>query len=70
MKNAQIKTAFDLRTYLASSGLGRTIVDVNRGRVIFSQGDAAALVYYMRSGTIKLTTTPFPSTASKPSSRF
>jgi CRP-like cAMP-binding protein len=45
---------FDPSTFLAETGLGRTIVDVKKGQIVFSQGDAAEAVFYIQSGQIKL----------------
>jgi len=41
--------------FLASAGVGRTIVDLKKGQRIFSQGDAATAVFYVQTGKIKLT---------------
>jgi len=40
--------------FLASAGVGRTIVDLKKGQRIFSQGDAATAVFYVQTGKIKL----------------
>lgn len=47
--------AFDPATFLASSGLGRKVVQVKSKRTFFSQGDPADAVFYIRKGTAKLT---------------
>lgn len=47
--------AFDPAAFLASSGLGRRIVKFNAKRILFSQGDAADCVFYVRKGSAKLT---------------
>jgi len=41
--------------FLASAGVGRTIVDLKKGQRIFSQGDPATAVFYVQTGKIKLT---------------
>ena len=46
--------AFRPAAFLASAGLGRTIVDLKKGQNIFSQGDAATAVFYIQTGKIKL----------------
>jgi CRP/FNR family cyclic AMP-dependent transcriptional regulator len=56
MKKARKKQGFRLGGYLSSTASGRSVVDFVRGRVVFSQGQTAAAVYYIRHGTIKLTT--------------
>jgi len=47
--------AFDPAAFLASAGLGRTIVQVKAKRVFFSQGALADCVFYLQSGRAKLT---------------
>ena len=46
--------AFRPAAFLASAGVGRTIVDLKKGQRIFSQGDAATAVFYVQTGKIKL----------------
>ena len=46
---------FDPRTFLAQAGLGRTIIDLKKRQIVFSQGDAAEAVFYIQRGKIKLT---------------
>ena len=45
---------FDLQGFLASAGVARTIRTYAPSAVIFSQGDAAADVFYIQSGSVKL----------------
>jgi CRP-like cAMP-binding protein len=45
---------FDLQGFLASAGVARTIRTYKRSAVIFSQGDAATDVFYIQSGSVKL----------------
>jgi len=40
--------------FLASAGAGRTIVHLKKGQTVFSQGDAATVVFYIQTGKIKL----------------
>lgn len=40
--------------FLASAGIGRTIVDLKKGQRVFSQGDDATEVFYIQTGKIKL----------------
>ncbi|MGA9669773.1 MAG: Crp/Fnr family transcriptional regulator [Terracidiphilus sp.] len=49
------KPAFDTDTFLASAGLGRTIVKLLEKQTFFSQGEAANAVFYLQSGQAKLT---------------
>ena len=45
---------FDLEKFLASAGVARTVRTYKRSAVIFSQGDAATDVFYIQSGSVKL----------------
>lgn len=45
---------FDLRTFLESAGIARTIAKYRRSAVIFSQGDPATHVFYVQDGGVKL----------------
>lgn len=50
------KTAtFDPETFLEQAGVGRRLIELRKNEVLFSQGDAAETVFYIRKGTIKLT---------------
>jgi CRP/FNR family transcriptional regulator, cyclic AMP receptor protein len=50
------KTAvFDPRWFLASTGIGRKIIQIKAKGPLFSQGDKADCVFYLRSGRAKLT---------------
>jgi CRP/FNR family cyclic AMP-dependent transcriptional regulator len=46
---------FDAEGFLEKAGVGRTLVDLRKNQVLFSQGDAADSVFYIKKGTIKLT---------------
>ena len=46
---------FDPSTFLAHTGLGRRIVHIQPKEVFFSQGMEADAVFYLQSGTAKLT---------------
>jgi CRP/FNR family transcriptional regulator, cyclic AMP receptor protein len=45
---------FDLQRFLDSAGVARSIRKYARAAVIFSQGDAATDVFYIQSGSVKL----------------
>ena len=45
--------AFSAEEFLGA-GEGRTLVALNKDDVIFSQGDSADAVFYLRSGAVKL----------------
>jgi len=46
---------FDSDDFLASAGLGRTIVDLKAKEAFFSQGDPADSVFYLQKGRAKIT---------------
>jgi CRP/FNR family transcriptional regulator, cyclic AMP receptor protein len=47
--------SFDPEAFLAKVGDGKAVSKYQRGRIIFSQGDAADAVFYILKGKIKLT---------------
>jgi CRP-like cAMP-binding protein len=47
--------AFDLKSFLDSAGLGRTVVGFKAKETIFAQGDSAKTVIYIQEGSVKLT---------------
>ena len=49
------RAAFLPAAFLAKSGTGRTISELNKGDIIFSQGNDANAVFYVQKGKIKLT---------------
>jgi CRP-like cAMP-binding protein len=49
------KPAFDAGAFLASAGLGRSIVTLRENDTFFSQGEAADSVFYLQSGRARLT---------------
>ena len=46
---------FDPEAFLEHSGVGRTLIDLKKNQVLFSQGDPADAVFYIKKGNIKLT---------------
>ena len=46
---------FDPEVFLEQAGVGRTLVDLKKNQVLFSQGDAADAVFYIKKGNVKLT---------------
>jgi CRP/FNR family cyclic AMP-dependent transcriptional regulator len=46
---------FDPKAFLAQAGLGRTIVELKKRQLVFSQGEPADAVFYIQRGQIKLT---------------
>jgi CRP/FNR family cyclic AMP-dependent transcriptional regulator len=49
------KPAFDQNTFLAAIGKGQKTVSFAKRSAIFSQGDAADAVFYIREGKVRLT---------------
>jgi CRP/FNR family cyclic AMP-dependent transcriptional regulator len=49
------KLPFDPKIFLAKVGDGRTVTDYQKKQVVYSQGDAAAAIFYIQKGKIKLT---------------
>jgi CRP/FNR family cyclic AMP-dependent transcriptional regulator len=45
---------FDPATFLAKAGAGRTVSKLAKGKILFSQGDAANAVFYVQKGKIKI----------------
>jgi CRP/FNR family cyclic AMP-dependent transcriptional regulator len=45
---------FDPSAFLAQAGLGRTIVDLKKSQIIFSQGESADAIFYIQDGRIRL----------------
>lgn len=59
---------FDPGVFLAQAGLGRTIIDLKKRQIVFSQGDAAEAIFYIQRGKIKLTV--ISKGAGRPSLRY
>ena len=51
----QMSVQFDPASFLASTGLGRRIVQVKPKQTFFSQGNPADCIFYLRKGRAKLT---------------
>ncbi len=49
------KSTFDSATFLANSGLGRTIVELQSKQTFFCQGDKADSVFYLQKGRVRVT---------------
>jgi CRP/FNR family transcriptional regulator, cyclic AMP receptor protein len=52
---AKKKRAFDPKTFLATIGEGRRIVEFAKKQTIFSQGDPADAVFHLQTGKVRLT---------------
>jgi CRP/FNR family transcriptional regulator, cyclic AMP receptor protein len=46
---------FDPAAFLATAGVGRTLVNLPKKQLLFSQGEAADAVFYIQKGRLKLT---------------
>ncbi|MGB7846251.1 MAG: Crp/Fnr family transcriptional regulator [Candidatus Acidiferrum sp.] len=46
---------FDPKTFLSQAGLGRTILQYPKNKVIFAQGEPCDAVFYIQDGRVKLT---------------
>lgn len=49
------KPSFDPRDFLAKVGNGHTLTAYKKKRLVFSQGDPADAIFYIRKGKVKLT---------------
>ena len=49
------RPSFDPEAFLEQAGAGRTLVELKKNQVLFSQGDMADAVFYIKSGTVRLT---------------
>lgn len=54
MPTTSRKRRFNAERFLSTAGLARTVCAYVPGDVIFTQGDAADSVFYLRSGAVKL----------------
>src|SRR5208282_776839 len=48
-------TKFDAATFLASAGLGRTIIELRPNQTFFCQGDTADSVFFLQKGRARVT---------------
>jgi len=48
------KIAFDAQAFLDSVGVARKVIDFRKAEVVYSQGDAAKSIMYLRAGGVKL----------------
>jgi CRP-like cAMP-binding protein len=46
---------FDPESFLAKTGVGKTVVNLKKKDAVFSQGDPANAVFYIQKGRVKLT---------------
>ena len=55
--NEETKASFDPNVFLAQANGGRTVTKYTVGQDIYRQGDPAEAIYFIQSGTAKLTVT-------------
>jgi len=51
----RVKASFDPKVFLAKVGDGKTICKYRKDQIVFSQGQVADAVFYIRQGKVKLT---------------
>lgn len=51
---AKRKKAFDPLTFLTEAGVGRAMLNFRKHEILFSQGDGADSVFYIRQGKVKI----------------
>jgi CRP-like cAMP-binding protein len=49
------RNGFNAETFLATAGVGRTLLDLKKDDALFTQGDPADTIFYIQSGQVKLT---------------
>jgi CRP/FNR family transcriptional regulator, cyclic AMP receptor protein len=49
------KRQFDPQAFLAKVGTGKTISKYRKGRIIYAQGGEADRIFYVQSGSVKVT---------------
>jgi CRP/FNR family transcriptional regulator, cyclic AMP receptor protein len=49
------KSAFDAQVFLAKVGEGKSILEIQKGQKVFTQGDRADTVFYIQEGKVKVT---------------
>ena len=49
------RVAFNPKIFLAKVGEGKTISEIQKDKIVFSQGEVADAVFYIQKGKIKLT---------------
>ena len=53
-EHGRVSAHFDPAKFLASAGLGRTLLNLSAKEILFSQGAAADAVFYIQSGRVRL----------------
>jgi CRP/FNR family transcriptional regulator, cyclic AMP receptor protein len=55
VRTTKLSRVFDPETFLAKTGLGKTVVNLKKKDAAFSQGDPASAVFYIQKGKVRLT---------------
>jgi CRP/FNR family cyclic AMP-dependent transcriptional regulator len=55
LPRARKRASFNPEAFLEETGVGRTLVELKKNEVLFSQGDEADAVFFLQKGTLKLT---------------
>ncbi len=50
-----VERRFDAAEFLAKSGVGKTLLELKKKQVLFSQGDVADSIFFVQQGRLKLT---------------
>ena len=50
-------TVFDLEAFLTQTGLGRTVLSLEKNETAFAQGDAADAIFHVQKGRLRVTVT-------------
>src|SRR5581483_2110288 len=54
IKPRNARKEFDPESFLATAGVGRTSLNLRKNEVLFTQGEPADAVFYIRKGKLKL----------------
>lgn len=52
---AESPQCFDVQQFLSQTGVGKRLLSYSKGKVIYTQGNSCASVFYVQSGAVKLT---------------
>jgi CRP/FNR family transcriptional regulator, cyclic AMP receptor protein len=54
-RRKHLRNGFDPESFLATAGVGRTLLNVAKKEVLFAQGEPANTIFYIQKGRLKLT---------------
>ena len=52
---ARVRTPFNLDAFLSKTHTGKAILSAPKKQILFSQGDATEVVFYVQAGKVKVT---------------